>query len=132
MLIGGIGTTVTIGGRIRHYLRGPAALFATDHPSKTQGAKGAQSSLFEVDGGVGRKLLRCWTARRRGMQDFRDDDGNLLTVAPDTIIIPNSGALKRKIFEAVGSDTDPNTSNNAFNFQWGCGTCSFGTICPRR
>ena len=48
-----------------------------------------------------------------------DDDGNLLNVAPDTIIIPNSGALKRAVFEAVGSDLDPNSNNNAVNFQMG-------------
>lgn len=58
-------------------------------------------------------------AMQEAMQKFTDDDGNLLNVAPDTIIIPNSGALKRAVFEAVGSDLDPNSNNNAVNFQMG-------------
>ena len=53
------------------------------------------------------------------MQDFTDDDGNLLNVAPDTIIIPNIGSLKRAVFAAVGSELDPETGNNAMNFQAG-------------
>ena len=53
------------------------------------------------------------------MQDIRDDDGNLLNIKPDTIIIPNSGKLKRALFAAIGSELDPNTNNNAFNFQVG-------------
>ena len=119
MLIGGMGTAVTIGGRKYDTTSADGkALFATDHPSKTQGAKGAQSNLFKYTASSA-KFTEVLDSAQERMQDFRDDDGNLLTVAPDTIIIPNSGALKRKIFEAVGSDLDPNTANNAFNFQVG-------------
>ena len=119
MLIGGMGTAVTIGGRKYDTTSADGkALFATDHPSKTQGAKGAQSNLFKYTA-ASDKFTEVLDSAQERMQDFRDDNGNLLTVAPDTIIIPNSGALKRKIFEAVGSDLDPNTSNNAFNFQVG-------------
>lgn len=53
------------------------------------------------------------------MQDFTDDDKNLLSVAPDTIVIPNDPTMKRAVFEAIGSDLDPNTSNNAWNYQCG-------------
>ena len=53
------------------------------------------------------------------MQDFCDDDGNLLNVAPDTIIIPNSAKLKRAVFAAVGSELDPESNKNAMNFQLG-------------
>ena len=43
----------------------------------------------------------------------------LLNIKPDTIIIPNSGKLKRALFAAIGSELDPNSNNNAFNFQLG-------------
>ena len=53
------------------------------------------------------------------MQGFTDDDGHLLNVTPDTILIPNVGELKRAVLAAVGSELDPETSNNAINFQAG-------------
>ena len=119
LLIGGLGTTVTIGKKKYNTTSADGkALFATDHPSKTQGAKLAQSNLFKYTA-TSDNFTDVLDAAQENMQDFRDDDGNLLTVAPDTIIIPNSGAMKRKVFEAVASELDPNSSNNAFNFQIG-------------
>ena len=56
---------------------------------------------------------------QEAMQDFRDDDGNLLNVAPDTIVIPNSAPLKRAVLAAIGSELDPNSANHASNFQVG-------------
>ena len=53
------------------------------------------------------------------MQSFTDDDGNLLNVAPDTIIIPNVASLKRAVLAAVSSDLDPESNKNAMNFQAG-------------
>ena len=53
------------------------------------------------------------------MQNFTDEDGNLLDVAPDTIVIPNDHALKKAVFAAIGADKDPNTANNGFNYQFG-------------
>lgn len=53
------------------------------------------------------------------MQDCRDDNGNILGLVPDTIIIPNRPSLKRKVLEVIGSEKDPNTPNNAWNAQYG-------------
>ena len=53
------------------------------------------------------------------MQNFYDDNGEVLTVSPDTIIIANDAAMKKKVFAAIGADKDPNTSNNAFNYVFG-------------
>ena len=53
------------------------------------------------------------------MQNFMDDNGNLLTLAPDTIIIPNDYSLKNAVFEAIGADKDPDTANNGFNYLFG-------------
>lgn len=89
------------------------ALFAKEHPSKTS-AKLKQSNLytnaFSVDA-----LGLVETA----MQNAKDDDGNILDVTPDTIIIPNDAALKKSVFAAIGADKDPATSNNGMNYQFG-------------
>ena len=53
------------------------------------------------------------------MQNVKDDNGNILGVIPDTIIIPNSHAMKKAVFSAIGADKDPSTSNNGYNYQFG-------------
>ena len=87
-------------------------LFATDHPAKVKGK--AQSNLFS-DAFSDDALAAVETA----MQNFRGDNGEILDVAPDTILIPNLYALKKSVFEAIGADKDPNTSNNGFNYLFG-------------
>lgn len=117
MLFGGTGTKTTIDGA-KYDTTGAdgAPLFSKAHPSVTKGYQN-QSNLFtHSDSAAFTDILDALQER---MQDIRDDDGNLLNVAPDTIIIPNVGVLKRKIFAAIGSELDPNTNNNAFNFQVG-------------
>lgn len=87
-------------------------LFAQDHPGKVRGKAQSNkfSDAFSVD---------ALSAAECAMQDFRGDNGEVLDVAPDTILIPNSYKLKRDVFAAIGADKDPNTSNNGFNFQFG-------------
>ena len=53
------------------------------------------------------------------MQNTVGDNGELLAIQPDTILIPNDAVLKNKVFEAIGSDKDPATANNGFNYQFG-------------
>lgn len=53
------------------------------------------------------------------MQDFRGDNGEILDVTPDTIVIPNDYALKKAVFAAIGADKDPGTANNGFNYLFG-------------
>lgn len=87
-------------------------LFASDHPSILK--KGAQCNLFEdafSDDALG--------AMESKMQDFRGDNGEVLDVAPDTILIPNEHSLKKAVFAAIGADKDPNTANNGFNYVFG-------------
>lgn len=88
------------------------ALFAADHPSKL--GKGTQSNLF-TDAFSNEALAAMETA----MQNFTDDNGNILAVVPDTILIPNDYKLKMDIFAAIGADKDPNTGNNGANFNFG-------------
>lgn len=87
-------------------------IFAQDHPSKLK--KGAQSNLFADAFSVD-----ALDAAETNMQNFKGDNGDVLAVAPDTIMIPNDYKLKRKVFAAIGADKDPNTANNGFNYQFG-------------
>lgn len=88
------------------------AMAATDHPAKVKGA--AQSNWF----------TNSFSAAALGMvetemQNFRGDNGEILDVAPDTILIPNIASLKNAVFSAIGADKEPTTANNAFNYQYG-------------
>ena len=87
-------------------------LFATDHPSKL--AKGNQSNQFsDAFSNNALAAMEC------EMQGFKGDNGEILDVTPDTILIPNVYTLKRDVFAAIGADKDPNTANNGFNFNFG-------------
>ena len=115
LLAGGVGASVTIGGK--SYATTSAdgvSLFSMAHPSRTRGAKLAQANCF-----TGAFSVEMLDKVQEAMQGFMDDDGNLLNVTPNTIVIPNVGSLKRAVLAAVGSDLDPDTNNNAMNFQAG-------------
>lgn len=114
LLAGGTGSAVTIGGKAYDTTAADGKpLFATDHPSVT-GKKLAQSNLFGSAFSVSAMdALQCQ------MQEFKDDDGNLLAVTPDTIILPNDPALIRAVLAAVNSEKDPESASNAVNFQVG-------------
>lgn len=88
------------------------ALFAKDHPAKVKGD--AQSNIFADD--ISAANLGKLETR---MQNTVGDNGELLAIQPDTILIPNDAVLKNKVFEAIGSDKDPATANNGFNYQFG-------------
>lgn len=87
-------------------------LFNADHKALVKGD--AQSNVFTDAFSVD-----ALGAMETAMQNFRGDNGEILDVAPDTILIPNIFQLKRDVFAAVGADKDPNTANNGFNYQFG-------------
>ncbi len=87
-------------------------LFAKDHPSIL--GKKTQCNLFS-DAFSEDALGALETA----MQNFAGDNGEILDISPDTILIPNDYKLKKAVFQAVGSDKDPSTSNNGFNYHFG-------------
>lgn len=89
-------------------------LFSTQHPSILKENKKVQSNMFKDAFSVD-----ALSALESKMQDFRDDNENILSVAPDTILIPNDWKLKKAVFEAIGADKDPETANNGFNYQFG-------------
>ena len=87
-------------------------LFHGAHPSKL--GKAAQANLFSDP--FSNDAL---AAMESAMQDFRGDAGEVLTVAPNTILLPNDYVLKRDVFAAIGADKDPATANNGFNYNFG-------------
>ena len=89
------------------------SFFNTGHTSIT-GGTGNQSNLF-ADAFSAKALIQAETR----MQNFTDDNGNVLAVCPDTIIIPNDGGLKEDVFGAIGADKSPETANNAYNYVYG-------------
>ena len=88
-------------------------LFNKSHPSITD-SKLKQCNLFS-DAFSDDALAAVETA----MQNFKGDNGEVLDVHPDTILIPNNYKLKKAVFAAIGADKDPDTSNNGFNFLFG-------------
>ena len=114
LLAGGVGNSVSFNSKTYST---PSAdgvsRFHDEHPSITDDSF-TQSNRF-----TNAFSLEVMDAMQEAMQDFRDDDGNLLNVAPDTIVIPNSAPLKRAVLEAIGSELDPNSASNAANFQMG-------------
>ena len=107
------GTSVTFNGKaFKSSSADGKKLFATDHPSKVKG--GNQSNCFAGDF-TATNLAKVETR----MQNFLGDNGEVLAVSPDTIWIPNDAALKKTVFEVIGADKDPGTSNNGFNYHYG-------------
>ena len=87
-------------------------LFNTKHPGKVSKKEQSNkfSDAFSVDA-----LGKMETA----MHLFRGDNDEILDVAPDTILIPESATLKKEVFAAIGADKEPTSANNAFNYQYG-------------
>lgn len=114
MLAGGIGSNITFNGRVYDTTTADKkALFSKEHSSITE-SYGNQSNIFKSAFSVS-----AMDKMEEAMQDFRDDDGNLLSIMPNTIIIPNSADLKRKVIAAIDSQYDPESDKNAVNFQVG-------------
>ncbi len=88
------------------------SMFNTAHTSKL--GYGVQSNAFANPFSVD-DLGLVATA----MQNYKGDNDEKLAVKPDTIIIPNIATLKNAVFAAIGSDKDPDTANNGYNYQCG-------------
>ena len=50
------------------------------------------------------------------MQNFTDENGNVLNLQPDTILIANDADLKEEVFAVIGSEKIPGSSNNDYNY----------------
>lgn len=87
-------------------------LFYNAHPVKVSGS--TQCNLWS-NSLTAANISLVSTA----MQNFRGENGELLNISPDTIIIPNYGDMKEDLFAAIGADKDPSTANNGFNYHYG-------------
>lgn len=106
-------TTMNFGGKVFDAtVADGLGLFSKVHKSKL--GKATQSNQFaDAFSNDALAAMEC------AMQDFRGDNGEVLDVVPDTIMIPNEYTLKRDVFAAIGADKDPATANNGFNFNFG-------------
>ena len=88
------------------------SLFNTAHKAKVKGANQSNkfSDAFSAD---------ALAAAETALQNVKGDNGEVLAVVPDTIVIPNDYALKQSVFSVIGADKDPATANNGFNYLFG-------------
>lgn len=87
-------------------------LFHTAHVPKVKGAK--QSNAFS-----NAFSLEALDMAEAAMHLYKGENDEILEVAPDTILIPESASMKREVFKAIGSDLDPAAATHAFNHQYG-------------
>ncbi len=94
------------------------SLFNTKHPSRLEATAGTpdflQSNRFTnaLDSDTFGEIVTR-------MQNFTDDKGDKCGITPNTVVIPNDHALKRTLFGIIGSDKDPSSANNEFNYLFG-------------
>jgi hypothetical protein len=90
------------------------SLFNTAHTSITGGYT-TQSNYFNASFNYDNL---CYA--EEAMQSFRDHDGNLLNIQPDTIIIPNKARIKKAVWNAIGAEGgEAGTGDYGYNFQYG-------------
>lgn len=87
-------------------------VFHTGHKPKVKG--GTQCNKFK-DSFSAAALGRAETA----MHLFKGDNGEILSLNPDTIVIPANADLKSEVLGVIGADKDPATDKNAFNYHYG-------------
>lgn len=115
LLRSGISTSMTFGNK-KFDVTGADGkpFFAVDHPSKTLGNKLSQSNRFDE--------VFSYDALayvEEAMQKFKDDDGNLLNINPQTIIIPNNARIKKVVFEVLNAEGKPGGDFNDGNYVFG-------------
>lgn len=116
LLNSGQATTLTFGPNNRVFNIAAAdglSYFNTAHTSIT-GGTGNQSNYFSNPFSYDALCLV-----EEAMQKFKDDDGNLLNLMPDTIVIPANARIKKLVFDAIGAEGIPGTANNSFSYQFG-------------
>jgi hypothetical protein len=117
ILNSGSATTMTFGPNGKVFditCNDSLALFSGAHTSKT-GLTGTQSNYINNPFSYDALCLA-----EEHMHYITDDDGNIMDIAPDTIIIPDKSRIKKLVFDAIGAEEGaPNTANNGYNLQFG-------------
>ena len=88
------------------------SVFHTGHKNKVKGGNQCNKfkDVFSADA-----LSKAESA----MHLFKGDNGEVLSVSPNTIMIGEDAELKKEIFGVIGADKDPATATNAFNYHFG-------------
>lgn len=87
-------------------------VFSTEHMGRVsnKAISNAFSDEFSADA-LGEVMTR--------MQNMKGDNDEILSLTPDTLVIPNLTSLKKDIFAVIGSEKEPGTGNNDFNYLFG-------------
>lgn len=87
-------------------------VFSKSHVGKVSRKKlvNAFSDAFSADA-LGEVMTR--------MQNMKGDNDETLGLAPDTLLIANDHDLKKAIFAVIGSEKEPGSGNNDFNYLFG-------------
>ena len=93
-------------------------LCATDHPSKayadTNGSEGIEERSNVTTNALTHANLQV---AKNAMRGYRDDRGELISVVPDTLLVPV--ALEEKAWELIASDKKVDTAENNPNIHSG-------------
>ena len=118
MLAGGLSGGATFGTKTFNAKTADGvSLFNTAHPSAI---KSGESPAFTQSNRFTNKLDKdVFGEVVSRMQNFKDDKGDVVGITPNTVIIPNNHQLKQTLFGVIGSDKDPKTSNNEYNYLFG-------------
>lgn len=87
-------------------------LFATDHPSKVKG--GNQTNKYQ-DSFSG----AAWGKAITAMQNLKGDNGEILGLCPDTLVIPNIYSMVEAAYAYVNSHSVPGSDHNDANPLYG-------------
>lgn len=85
----------------------------------------AHPSAFDAAFTQGNAFKDAFSASALGkvatkMQNVKNDNGEIIGLVPDTIIIPNTEKAKSEVFGVLGAYKDPDTAaGNRFNYQFG-------------
>ena len=115
MFTNGISTTMDFGGKtgLNIACADDLAVFSESHTSIT-GGTAVQSNLYDLE-----YTYDNLSYVETMMQNFTDDDGNLLNLMPNQIVIENDARLKARVFETLGTEYKPGTADNDGSFQFG-------------
>jgi hypothetical protein len=117
ILNNGASTTMTFGPNGKSFniaCNDGLALFSGVHTSKT-GGTGTQSNYISNPFSYDALCLA-----EEHMHYITDDDGNIMDISPDTIIVPDKARIRKLVFDAIGTaEGAPGTANNSMNVQYG-------------
>ena len=107
------GTSVTLNGKVFDATSADGlALFHKEHKGKVSGKKMSNKFADAFSGGAWGKMLTAY-------QNLEGENGEILGLCPDTLIIPNDTEMKDEAYAWVNSHNTPGSGNNDANPLYG-------------